>query len=101
MVAAGLPETSAYCQTPPAELVFLQPGLHREVHAGMCLCDLVIEEPSGDEREEKEGKRQETERGRRWKRPVQRVAPCADSNVHTLRPSNKLAQCCLQSVIKK
>lgn len=68
--AAGLHEASAYHQIPPAELVFLQPGLHSKVHACMCLCDLVIEEPSGDEREAKEGKGQETERGRRWKRPV-------------------------------
>lgn len=68
--AAGLHEASAYHQFPPAELVFLQPGLHSKVHACMCLCNLVIEEPSGDEREVKEGKGQETERGRRWKRPV-------------------------------
>lgn len=56
----GLHVAFAYHQIPPAKLIFLQPELHREVHAFVCLYDMVIEGP-GDEREE-EGKGQETEK---------------------------------------
>lgn len=54
----------SYHQIPPAKLIFLQPELHNEVHAHMCLYNLVIEGP-GDEREEGErrGRRQRGGRG--------------------------------------
>lgn len=59
MDTPGLHVAFAYHQIPPAKLIFLQPELHREVHAFVCLYDMVIEGP-GDEREE-EGEGQETE----------------------------------------
>lgn len=52
--AAGLHAAVAYHQIPPAKLIFLQPELHSEVHACVCLYDLVIEGP-GDAREEEGG----------------------------------------------
>ena len=54
--AAGIHAAVAYHQIPPAKLIFLQPELHSEVHACVCLYDLVIEGP-GDKREEGGGAR--------------------------------------------
>lgn len=61
MDTPGLHVAFAYHQIPPAKLIFLQPELHREVHALVCLYDMVIERPGDEREEEREGQGTEKE----------------------------------------
>lgn len=86
MDAAGLHTAIAYGQIPPAKLIFLQPELHREVHACMCRCSLVFEGPPEDERGRKRANGRRQRKGRRWKQPTRRVALRVDGTAYTLSP---------------